>query len=65
MAFLIFNIIMIEYFVYIFFSLEVNVYYKGYFKDVNQRLICHLEYKSNYTSKAKGWKLVYEKEFET
>ena len=53
------------YFVYILYSESLNVFYKGFSTNVAQRLEDHLLGKSNFTSKAIDWKIVYQKSFET
>ena len=54
-----------EYFVYILYSKNLGVYYKGFTQNLEQRLADHLEGKSNFTSKTKDWILMYNKEFKT
>ena len=54
-----------HYFIYILYSAKLNVFYKGFSLNVSQRLISHLEGKSDFTSKVDDWELVYEKAFET
>ena len=52
-----------KYFVYILFSEQLNMFYKGFSADVAERFISHLEGRNNFTSKATDWKIVYSKEF--
>ena len=52
-----------QYFVYILFSEELNVYYKGFSTDVEKRLENHLKNENKFTSKVRDWKIVYIKEF--
>ena len=52
-----------QYFVYILFSEELNVYYKGFSTDVEKRLEYHLKNENKFTSKVRDWKIVYIKEF--
>ena len=54
-----------EYIVYILYSKNLDVYYKGSSIDVDKRLIEHLEGNSNFTSKVNDWKIVFKKNFET
>ena len=54
---------MMQYFVYILFSEELNVYYKGFSTDVEKRLENHLKNENKFTSKVRDWKIVYIKEF--
>ena len=54
-----------EYIVYILYSKNLDVYYKGFTQNLEQRLEDHLEGKSNFTSNAKDWILMYNKEFKT
>ncbi|ODS89426.1 MAG: hypothetical protein ABS44_04155 [Chryseobacterium sp. SCN 40-13] len=51
------------YFVYIIYSEELDVYYKGFSTDVIKRLEYHLDSRGKFTSKAKNWKIVYTQEF--
>ena len=53
------------YFVYILYSAETDVYYKGFSTDVVKRLEYHLSSEHKFTSKAKDWKIVYTREFPT
>ena len=53
------------FFVYIIYSKKLDVYYKGFTTNIEQRLIDHLEGKSNFTSKTDDWIMVYNKSFET
>ena len=52
-----------QYFVYILFSEELNVYYKGFSTDVEKRLENHLKNENKFTSKVRDWKIAYTKEF--
>ena len=54
-----------QYFVYILYSLSLNVYYKGFSQNVDQRLASHLIGESFFTSRANDWLIVYKKAFET
>ena len=54
-----------DYFVYILYSETLNLYYKGFSLNVEQRLEDHLAGKSEFTSRAQDWKIVYKKAFET
>jgi putative endonuclease len=54
-----------DYFVYILYSSILDVYYKGFTTNLEQRIASHLEGKSKFTSQAKDWNLVYSKSFET
>ena len=51
--------------VYILFSKSCNVYYKGFTSDISKRLEYHNAGKSQYTSRANDWELVYSFSFET
>ena len=53
------------FYVYIIYSKDFDVYYKGFSENVVQRLIYHNENRSKYTSNKGIWKLVYSKSFET
>ena len=53
------------FYVYILFSESLDVYYKGFTSNVEGRLESHLLGESQFTSKAKDWKLVYTMNFET
>ena len=52
------------FYVYILFSKTCNVYYKGFTTDISKRLEYHNSGKSNYTSKANDWEIVYCNTFE-
>ncbi len=52
------------YYVYILFSEQLDVYYKGFSEDVEKRLEYHLNSKDKYTSKVRDWKIVYTQGFE-
>ncbi len=53
------------FYVYILYSLSLDVYYKGFTSNVEGRLDSHLMGKSEFTSRAQDWKLVYMKDYET
>ena len=53
------------FYIYIIYSKDFDVYYKGFSENVVQRLIYHNENRSKYTSNKGIWKLVYSKSFET
>ena len=53
------------FYVYILYSVSLDVYYKGFTSNVEGRLESHLLGKSEFTSRAKDWKLVYVMEYET
>ena len=53
------------YYVYIIYSDHLDVYYKGFTMNPDERLKYHLEGGSEFTSRASDWKLVYSKAFET
>ena len=53
------------YYVYIIYSKDFDVYYKGFSENVAQRLLYHNENRSRYTSNKGMWELVYSKVFET
>ena len=53
-----------SYFVYILYSAELDIFYKGFSTDVEKRLMDHLESDGKFTSKVRDWKIVYTKEFE-
>ncbi len=54
-----------NYFVYILYSVELDIYYKGFSTDVQKRLKYHLDSRHKFTSKVKDWEIVYIKEFST
>ena len=53
------------FYVYILYSVSLDVYYKGFTSNVEGRLESHLLGKSEFTSRAKDWKLVYTMEYES
>ena len=53
-----------KYYVYVLYSASLNVYYKGFSTDVENRLDYHLNSQHKFTSKAKDWVVVYVQEFE-
>ena len=53
------------YYVYIIYSKEFDLYYKGFSENVVQRLFYHNENRSKYTSNKGPWVLVYSKAFGT
>lgn len=53
------------FYVYIIYSKDFDVYYKGFTENIDQRLQYHNENRSRYTSNKGIWKLVYSKAFET
>jgi len=53
------------FYVYILYSVSLDVYYKGFTSNVEGRLESHLLGKSEFTSRAKDCKLVYMMEYET
>ncbi len=53
------------FYVYILYSKSNNIYYKGFSENPENRLIEHLEGKSQYTSQAKDWELVFVRSFES
>ena len=53
------------FYVYILYSKSKNVYYKGFSENPENRLIQHLEGKSQYTSQINDWKLVFIRSFES
>ena len=57
--------IRIMFYIYILYSVSLDVYYKGFTSNVEGRLESHLLGKSEFTSRASDWKLVYTKEYET
>ena len=54
-----------NYIVYILYSKQIDLYYKGFSENLKQRLQDHNEGKSNFTSQTNDWKIVYNKSFET
>ena len=52
-----------NYYVYILYSAELNIYYKGFSTDVEKRLEYHLNSTHKFTSKTQDWEIVYIKEF--
>jgi putative endonuclease len=53
------------YYVYIIYSKNFDIYYKGFSENVAQRLLYHNENRSKYTSNKGIWELVYSKAFGT
>ena len=53
------------FYVYIIYSKNFDVYYKGFSENISQRLLYHNNNKSRYTSNKGPWELVYSKAFET
>ena len=53
------------FYIYILYSVSLDIYYKGFTSNVEGRLESHLSGKSEFTSRALDWKLVYTKEYET
>jgi putative endonuclease len=56
---------LLMYCVYIIYSKDFDLYYKGFSESVAQRLLYHNENRSKYTSNKGPWELVYSKAFET
>ena len=54
-----------DHFVYIIYSDEFDLYYKGYSLNPDQRLIQHNNQESRYTAGKGLWRLVYKKAFLT
>jgi putative endonuclease len=54
----------IMFYVYILFSETIDVYYKGFTTNLEERILYHNSRKSNYTSKVSDWVLVYSKSYE-
>ena len=53
------------YYVYVIYSKNFDIYYKGFSENVVQRLLYHNENRSKYTSNKGIWELVYSKAFGT
>ncbi|MGH2664540.1 GIY-YIG nuclease family protein [Flavobacterium sp.] len=53
------------FYVYILYSKQEDIYYKGFSTDIEKRLEYHNNGKSNFTSKANDWELRYSIAFET
>ena len=53
------------FYVYIIYSKDFDIYYKGFSENVAQRLLYHNENRSRYTSNKGIWTLVYSEAFET
>jgi putative endonuclease len=53
------------FYVYIIYSKDFDVFYKGFSENVAQRLLYHNENRSRYTSNKGIWILVYSKAFVT
>jgi len=51
--------------VYILYSKNLNIYYKGFTTDFEKRLDYHNSSKSSYTSRTNDWVLVYKAQFST
>jgi len=55
-----------EYFVYILYSKNIDSYYVGSTKDLDQRTVEHNKRSgSNFTKRTKDWKLVYSESYVT
>ena len=54
-----------KYFVYIIYSPQFDLYYKGYSTDPQKRLLAHNSDESRFTRGKGPWELVYTKGFET
>ena len=52
------------YYVYILYSLKLDVYYKGFSEDVEKRLEYHLNSQHKFTSSVDDWEIVYTHSFE-
>jgi putative endonuclease len=52
------------FFVYVLFSETLDVYYKGFTTNLEERILYHNSGRSNYTSKASDWILVYSRSYE-
>ena len=53
------------FYVYVLYSKILDVYYKGFSTNIQQRLEYHLNGKSLFTSQVKDWVLVYSKNYDT
>ena len=53
------------FFVYIIYSEEKDIYYKGFTTNIENRIIQHNSNEGKFTSSKGAWKLVYQKSFET
>ena len=53
------------FYVYVLYSKILDVYYKGFSTNIQQRLEYHLNGKSFFTSQVKDWVLVYSKNFDS
>ena len=53
------------FYVYVLYSKILDVYYKGFSTNIQQRLKYHLNGKSLFTSQVKDWVLVYSKNFDS
>ena len=53
------------FYVYILYSDFLDIYYKGFTTNLDNRLEYHISGKSTYTSKADDWKIMYSTIFET
>lgn len=53
------------YFVYILYSKNLNIYYKGFTANFEDRFSSHLLGKSTYSSRATDWVIVYTMAFNT
>ncbi|HSD14458.1 MAG TPA: GIY-YIG nuclease family protein [Flavobacterium sp.] len=53
------------FYVYILYSAESNIYYKGYTTNLEKRFEQHNSDKSTYTASKGIWKIVYFKAYET
>jgi putative endonuclease len=53
------------FFLYLIYSLTIDQYYTGHTSDLEDRLYRHNNSGSKSTKKAKDWKIVYMKSFET
>ncbi len=52
-----------DFYVYIIYSPTIDIFYKGFTTDFNQRLQQHNNGESQYTSKSNDWKLVFVRKF--
>ena len=54
-----------EFFLYILYSEELDKYYTGVTQEISARLKEHLWNHKGYTAKAKDWRVVYHESFST
>jgi len=54
----------VSYFVYILYSISLDVYYIGFSEDPVSRLVKHLSRHKGFTSRARDWQMVYKETYQ-